>query len=352
MEKPKLVHIVYSGLGGTADYILNLIRGDADKKAEHHLIFYGVEPVSEALLKQSGKIAFNVMSIRKKPGVDNEALQKLAAWLKQINPDAVTLHVNSLIYHLPKLLPANTKLLFVEHQANHLKTRKEWLWSILAQRKADAVVCLTPEYQGQLKAKLRFLFKTQKNTVISTGIVLSDYQKDKAPSDKIRFGMVSRINALKDHRTLLEAFKTLQTENAELHIAGDGDLLTELKEEFESSRIIFHGFVPQLEIPTFLGSLDVYVQASLGETSSIAIMQAQATGLPIIGSDSPGINSVLQDAFGLLVPPKNVEAMQGALKTFIESEEKRVNAGKAALEYAQENLSHIKMFDAYKDICL
>lgn len=352
MEKHKVTHIVYSGLGGTADYVLNLIRGDIDQKFEHHIIFYGVEEVSAALLERSHNYAADVHCILKQVGIDKNALDQLSQLLTTINPKSVTLHVNSLIYHLPKRLPAATRLIFVEHQANHLKTRKEWLWSILAQRKADAVVSLTQEYQLQLRKKLRFLYKTTKNQLIPTGIVLSDYQKNIQDTSKVKFGMVSRINALKDHETLLAAFSGIENANAALHIAGNGELLERLRTKYNDPRIRYHGFIPQYEIPAFLGGLDVYVQASFGETSSIAVMQAQATGLPIIGSAVQGLRSVLTDDFAVLVPTKDVAAMKTALETFLDSSEKRTAAGKSALDYAHKHLSHIHMFETYKKTAL
>lgn len=347
MDKPTFTHIVYSGMGGTADYVLNLIKGDTQKTVNHQIIFYGVEAISEALKTFAKEITQNVVHIQKQPGIDKTALKTLKATLTQSQPNLVTLHVNSLIYHLPQLVPNRTKIAFVEHQANHLKSKKEFVWSVLAQFKADFVVSLTTHYQEQLRSKLGLFYRKKKNHLIPTGIDLNDYKKEDE-NEPLKIGMVARINALKDHETLLKAFTELAPNNAELHLAGNGDLLEKYKSEFKQDAIYFHGFIPQAKIPQFLSQLAIYVQASFGETSSVAVMQARATGLPIIGSNVQGLNNVLNTKDAILVETKNIKAMKAALQLLIENKDKRLELSRASLKFAKENLDHQKMFNSFK----
>jgi len=349
MSKQKILHILYSGLGGTTDYVFNLINGDKNTRFEHHILFYGVEKTPLAQLNLAEEIAKSVIYIQKQQGYDKKAYQNVLSNIKSIKPASITLHVNSLILTCAKYKQA--KLVFVEHQANHLKTKKEWLWSIIAQKRATSVVCLTHTYQTELKSKLKILFNSRKNTIIHTGIDLSKYNfPNTDQSGKLTIGMMSRINKFRDHKTLINAVDQLNLKQIELHIAGDGPLLSQLKNLTSSEQIVFHGNIEQKKIPRFLSKLNIYCQASFGETSSIALMQAQASGLPIIASNVRGINNVLNPEYCLFVEPKNVNSYKKAIKTLIKNQNLRKKLAENSLHYAKNNLSHFRMFDEYKSI--
>jgi hypothetical protein len=161
--KQKIAHILYSGLGGTTDYVFNLIKGDKELLFEHHILFYGIEKVPMHQLNLANEIANSVAYVSKNKGYDKKAFHQVFSFLNKLKPNTITLHVNSLILTCYKYKPA--KLIFVEHQANHLKTKKEWLWSIIAQRKSNYVISLTTEYQNQLIKTISFFYNRKKNSI-------------------------------------------------------------------------------------------------------------------------------------------------------------------------------------------
>ena len=164
--------------------------------------------------------------------------------------------------------------------------------------------------------------------------------------------MVSRVNSLRDHRTLCKAFLKVNQPKSELHLAGDGPLLQELKSEFSDSRIIWHGLLDHQEIVALLGSLDIYFHASLGETSSISMMEARASGLPLIASNVEGIANVVDAKNGILVDPKNIDSYSDKLRLLINDPKKRKELGEASLAYALNHLDNKKMFNTFKEIIL
>ncbi len=347
--KGKVVHILYSGLGGTTDYVFNLIKADVHKKYEHIILFYGVEKVPKRQNELATELALYVYQVWKKDGYDQSAFHEVFQLLEKEKPQSIVLNVNSLILTCSKYKKA--QLLFVEHQANHLKLKREWLWSILAQQKANKVISLTSTYQKELKSKLKFLYRKRKNILIPSGINLNSYQIDKKKvNSKLCIGMVSRINSFRDHKTLLEAFNSLNRDDVELHIAGDGPLLKSLKLLRGNKNVFLYGNIEQNEIPNFLLKLDIYVQASFGETSSIAIMQAQASALPIIATKVNGITNVLNDTNALLIEPKVMVDYVQAMLLLIDNKDKRIALAKKSHQYANENLSHIRMFEMYESV--
>jgi len=347
--KDRIVHILYSGLGGTTDYVFNLIKGDKYSIFEHHIIFYGIEEVPKKQLILAERIAHSVNVILKRKGYDQNSFQSVSNYLYNLKPNIITLHVNSLIHTCSK--HNDSKLIFVEHQANHLKTKREWLWSLIAQQKADYIVSFTDEYLNELKKKLKLLFNKRKNKLISTGVELNKYSnKANKKNNSINIGIISRINNFRDHKTLLHAFKELDLTNTALYIAGDGPLKKELSQLYKSQNIHWLGTVGSNEIITLLSNLDIYVIASFGESTSIALMQAQASKLPIIASNVKGINNVLTAKNCIFVEPLNVESYKKALLELINDENKRENLAIYSLEYAKQNLSHNKMFNEYQKI--
>lgn len=338
---------MYSGLGGTTDYVFNLIKGDKDRHFEHSIIFYGIEEVHPDTLLAAQAISATVHVIIKKKGWDRKSTKNLKGALQKLKPHAVTCHINSLILPLASMAKGNFEVLFVEHQANHLKTKREKYWSLFAQRKAHKVISLTKEYQTDLKGLVGRYYKASKNIIIESGIVLSDYQSITQKTESIKIGMISRVNDFRDHETLIQAFLKLDHSKTSLHIAGDGPLKNVLEEKFHHDRIHWHGQINQREIISFLSELDIYVHASKGETSSMSIMQAMASALPVIGSDVQGIQTVVKAADGVLVKVGDSNDLQKALSRLIESAEKRQIHGTSSKKFAEKNFSHITMFNQY-----
>lgn len=346
--KTSVTHILYSGFGGTTDYVFNLIRGDKKNEFEHSIIFYGVEQTSDDHLQFAKTISHSAHVVIKKSGRDKKALLELKSILKKINPAAITLHVNSLIIDKNKWMPEQCRLVFVEHQAHHLKSKKEWVYSGLAQYRSAHVVSLTEEAKQKLRKKLGWLFRAAKNGVIQTGILPDDFRSD-AEKKIFKIGMIGRINSFRDHETLIQAFSELKNQEVELHIAGDGPLLESLMVKYSSDKIIFYGLLSSVQIIDFLAGLSLYVHASLGETSSVAIRQAQASSLPIIASDVLGIQTILADS-AILVPPKNISSLRDEIDSVLKNKNLRMELIEKSKRAAEHSPTGFDLFDAYKKL--
>jgi glycosyltransferase involved in cell wall biosynthesis len=350
MAKGKIVHIAFSGLGGTNEYINSLILGDSTRKYEHIVVFYGVEMLEDEAYNFIQDISSAVYFIKKQRGIDRNAISQLKNRLAELSPFATICHVNSLIIHLAK--SKTGKLIFVEHQANHLKQRKEWIWSLVAQKKADVIVSFTENYLVELKRKLKMFFRKDKNVVINTGVHLSDFRQDnKKEKEFIKIGITSRINHFRDHESLVKGFIELGKDaKAELFIAGEGPLKEHLEKKYQSSNIKWLGSLNRDQIISLLKELDIYVIASFGESTSIALMQAQAAGLAVIGSDVDGVNHVLNTENSILVQAGNAEDYQNALDRLIKDEVLRIRLSEASSTYANAQLDCEIMFESFEKL--
>jgi glycosyltransferase involved in cell wall biosynthesis len=104
---------------------------------------------------------------------------------------------------------------------------------------------------------------------------------------------VGRLSPPKNVAALLTAIQPL---DVKLTIIGDGELRKELQSRFGSlsERLQWLGIVPHTELPTYLNRSSVFVLPSLYEGHPKALIEAMACGLPVIGTDVPGIRAVIR----------------------------------------------------------
>ncbi|MEW6416966.1 MAG: glycosyltransferase [Nitrospirota bacterium] len=184
----------------------------------------------------------------------------------------------------------------------------------------------------------------QRVKVIYNGIDLKDFQvaisKEEArrmfnlPQNSTIIGTVGRLTEQKGHRYLIEAAS--QINNASIIVAGDGPLKEELKRLADKTEgnCIFMGRICPEKIPLFLRSLDIFCFPSLWEGFGIALVEAMAAGLPVVTSDIPPLKEVVDDT-GILVSPKDTEALAKALKMLIDNPSLRGPLGNKARERAR-----------------
>ncbi len=363
----KVLQVLYSGLGGHGNIFFAMVNADAKNEFEYEALFYGIEEVRSEFIEGCAAKGITWYFAKKRVGIDLKYYVRIFKLIRKSNPDIIFLHGSA--YILPAKLAQlftrkKCKIVVRETQANHLKTRAQWISLSGAMLLADDIVCLTDAFVTQIRQKLGFLFRKNKVRVISNGINLHVYKPaDKVQDNVIVIGMQSRIVRIKDHITLLKAFALLKKEFGDgsialrLRIAGDGDFKTEVEKYATEiglkNDVEFTGMIPETELVPFLQSLDIYVHASLGETMSTAIMQAMACKLPIVASDVNGINNMITNGqTGILVPVKNEIEMAAAFKEYINDPDKRKLHARQAFQYAEDRFSNQKMLERYKDIFL
>lgn len=137
---------------------------------------------------------------------------------------------------------------------------------------------------------------------------------------------------------------------AELWMVGDGPLLNACKNIARyfgiDNRVIFNGVLSQKDIQNALGKSIAFVQHSLvadngdSEGAPVAIMEAQAAGLPVISTLHAGIpDIVIHGKTGLLVPEHDVSGMAESMKTILQNPEEARDLGEKGKERIREHFS-------------
>lgn len=144
--------------------------------------------------------------------------------------------------------------------------------------------------------------------------------------EKLVIGFSGRIGREKDIPTLVEAFKKLEKKNKNvlLLIVGEG-----IDEQLKGKNTILPGSVNNVN--DYLKAMDIFVLPSLTETSSLATMEAMATGLPVIVTPVGSIPEyVVHNKNGLIFSRGDVNELYRYLKRLARDEKLRANLGNEA----------------------
>jgi len=358
----KVTQILYSGLGGPGSVFFSLVEAEKQigTDIKHHALFFGIEPLIEDYKDRCNSLGVAFNYIRKGKGFDIKSQYFVYKALKKIAPDVVILHSPQNIFacYLYKKLKPKCKLLVVEHQANALKSKKLWWLSWCVLKLADGLVYLSDIYKFEVEKRFPNLVKKANCKVIPNGINLGVFHPIRGERQfNFTLGMASRLTPNKDHITLVNALSLLKHKSyfnsLKLCIAGNGTETDRIKQSISSlglaDNVKMLGLLGEDDLAEFYRGLDIYVQASYGETMSTSIMQAQATGLPIIASDVKGINSIIEhNKNGLLYKLENALDLAEKIDALVMNEDLRSNLAAKSLQYAYENLSAVKMWRKYE----
>ena len=148
---------------------------------------------------------------------------------------------------------------------------------------------------------------------------------------------VGDLNKNKNHRAVLEALARMENRNLHYVVCGRGPLKEELeafaREKGLADRVRFMGY--RDDIPAFYAMADVFVFPSFREGLSVSVMEAMASGLPIVCSRIRGNTDMVEDGVnGYLMEPGNPDSIAGALRR-LENREKREEISRNNLKKAE-----------------
>jgi glycosyltransferase involved in cell wall biosynthesis len=159
-----------------------------------------------------------------------------------------------------------------------------------------------------------------------------------APAAGVAFSIltVGRLVAVKAHGVLVEAFAALVAAgvDARLTLVGDGPrsdaLEARVRDRGLSDRVTFAGRVGQDEIGAFYKAADVFCLPSFAEGVPVVLMEAMASGLPVVSTAVNGIPELVEDGVsGLLVVPGRSDLLAAALRKLADDPALRAELGEA-----------------------
>lgn len=325
-----------------------------------------------ACLFESGALAHELQSqgievhaCCKRSGLDPGAIARLRAWLRAVPGAVVHTHNASAHYHTvaARLGLPSTRLVNTRHGmgAAQPASRGEWLYRrTMSRTDVVAAVCEAARArfaQQGVRPRRRLL-------AVPNGIRVEDFScaseerraalrsvLDLAPGARI-IGTVGRLNPVKDQATLLRAFARVHAEFADtaLVLVGDGALRAALEAQCAAlglgDAVRFLG--DRSDVRQLLQGFDVFALSSLSEGYSMALLEACASGLPIVATDVGGNSEIVVDGRnGLTVAPADGEALAGAIAALLREPGRAVRMGQAGRDWALREASIATMAARY-----
>ena len=176
------------------------------------------------------------------------------------------------------------------------------------------------------------------------------------PQDDVVIGAVGRLESVKDHMTLLEAFARIgNRERCRLVIVGEGKLRPELeaRADREDLRGRVHLLGERLSVPELLKGFNIYAISSIAEGISNTLLEAMATGLPIVATCAGGNSELVEhDVNGKMVAVGDAGGLADALSVYLDDPQLAAQHGIASRRRAVERFSLPSMAAQYRDLYL
>jgi len=169
------------------------------------------------------------------------------------------------------------------------------------------------------------------------------------PADAVLVGVVAQLIPRKGHAGLLAVWPAIRAAcpQARLLLFGRGPLDERLRTlAGDDQSIIFAGW--RADLHAFLGRLDLLVHPVLAEGLGLAVLEAQAAGVPVVALASGGVAEALADGeSGLLVPAGDADALQAAISALLADPVRRAALGAGGPEFVRQRFSVPAMANAY-----
>jgi glycosyltransferase involved in cell wall biosynthesis len=156
--------------------------------------------------------------------------------------------------------------------------------------------------------------------------------------DCFRLLYVGRVSKEKDLDVLVEAFKSLsdQFDDMQLIVVGDGPFRNQMEEELQDCNCCFTGYLNGQELASMYASCHAFVFPSTTDTFGNVVLEAQASGLPVIVTNKGGpYENVIPDETGLVIEGRNAKALESAIKLLYLHRDKLETMGQNARTYME-----------------
>ena len=233
-------------------------------------------------------------------------------------------------------------------------------------RSCDVVIAPSPG----MKDVLRKLAVDTEIEVVPNGVDLMPFRKNVKPIEREYFGFTAddivlnftgRLGPEKNIPFLLRSFAGVAQayDHIGLLIVGDGPERDNLEDRVNymgiRDHVHFTGMVPYDQIPRYLAASDIFVTASVSEVHPLSVIEAMASGLPVIGIRSPGVGDIIVDGeTGFLVISEELASFTAKMIRMIVDHENRQRMGEKAREkshlYAIERTTQMMISQYQKAI--
>ncbi|HTQ04130.1 MAG TPA: glycosyltransferase [Polyangiaceae bacterium] len=362
MSALTVVHVLSSfGVGGQERMALELASWQ--KRRGHRVLAVSLAPDGEGPLGELFRAAgIEAETVPKHAGVDASLPVRLATVLGGAGADIAHTHnPHAMIYGAPAAGLARCKSVHTKHGMNPDQTRRLWLRRTAATL-VDAYVAVTP-LLAQVAAE-RAECDPSRIHVVPNGIDVTRFKPDPEARARVRaelgipsgawlVGTVGRLAPEKDQALLIRAMAPLLDERRQLVVVGDGPERAALERaRAETWRAEFvHLIGARSDVAPYLAAMDAFVLSSRTEGLPLVLLEAMATGVPVVSTAVGGIPDLVESGVnGMLVPPEDERGLVRELVSLANQPTAGLKLGQAGREAVLRRYSLAQMAERYEEI--
>lgn len=367
---PLVVHLIYRlDFGGLETLVAECVNRMPADKYRHAIVC--LTDYTE-FSKKITKPGVEIYALHKAPGLAPGTHVALWKLLRKLRPTVLhTYNLSAIEYTVAARLAGVPVRVHAEHGREATdpdgKNLKHNLLRRLLIPFIDVYVPVSGDLQRWLKSAIGVPDK--KNLLVNNGVDTTGFeprngsaaqaQAQPFPADCFVIGTVGRIQEVKNHRALIDAFlhllALLPTEKDRLRLAivGDGPLLPALREQIAAADIADLVWLPgaRTDIAKIMRGFSVFALPSIAEGTPVTILEAMSTGLPVVATRVGGIPEVVLDGLtGAVVPPGDPKALATALAKYIRQPELAAQHGAAGRLRVEQKYSMTAMLAAYTQL--
>lgn len=239
-----------------------------------------------------------------------------------------------------------------EHGRNEWKRKwHKWLEVNIISRYADARLCVSQDILQRRRdadgVPENLLKLVPNGTAVPSVAGLEQQERV--------IGSVGRLVDAKDYPTLIKAISALARRGTDtrLEIVGEGtargEIEAAIRREGVDSRVTLAG--SQTNVSDWLARWSIFVSSSVREGQPVALLEAMAAGLPSVVTAVGGVPDTLADGVeGIVVPPKNPEALADGIQRLLDNAQLRSSYGRAARERVIQDFSIESLMSTCREI--
>ncbi len=342
-------------------------KDDTEDSSQHILDQLGIEPI----IVQEMQRAIH-------PANDYIAYKKIKKIIDDFKPDIVHTHASK-AGTLGRLAAFSSKVPVVVHTFHghvfhsYFNKTKTAVFKKIEQNLAKRSSCIVAisEKQREELALVHKIAPFEKFAVVPLGFDLTRFQEDyllkrtsfrkayNIQEDEVAIGIIGRLVPVKNHALFLQALHVVlekTTQKVRAFIVGDGEDSEKIRLQAQELGIPYmeDNFDTQTaplcftswikEIDHVNAGMDIVALCSLNEGTPVSLIEAQASGTPIVSTNVGGIeNIVLDKRTGLLSDLEDVEQYAENLLTLVENENMRLEMQKYGWKHVKDQFSYQRL---------
>jgi sugar transferase (PEP-CTERM/EpsH1 system associated) len=370
-QRPLVLHVMYQfDVGGLENGVINLINHMPQDAYRHSIL--ALTDVSTNFAARLTRQDVKTYALHKPPGQGFWLYPKVVRLLKEIKPSIVhTRNLAALEMVVPSWLAGVPVRIHGEHgrdveDLDGTVRRYQWLRR-LYKPFVSRYVALSQDLAGYLAAKVHV--PAPRMAQIYNGVDTAKFvpRVSPAPIPGCPFdpaacwliGTVGRMQTVKDQLTLARAFVQVLAQEPALRgrlrlvMVGDGPLRSACQALLDEHGVADLCWLPgeRSDVPAVMQGLHCFVLPSLAEGVSNTILEAMASGLPVVATQVGGnAELIVQGRTGLIVPASRPPAMAAALVTLANDPQLARQLGQAGRAEVESRFSLSAMVNAYRGL--